>query len=307
MKVVLVGYGHLGKWHAEKLASLYGDNFTAIVELDKTKHSIISEKYPNLKIAENLNEVIDLVDAVAIATPTTFHYDVILETLKHNKHCFVEKPMTSNLEQSINLGKFLKDKEVVFQVGHSERFHGFWPRLIELENFSSAEIARIERVAPYKGRGDDVDIIYDLMIHDYDMLSMLGFGYPLNIQAWGSSCHTKMIDYCTSKLTYSDKIVFVTASRSNVAEKRYAEFVFEDGILEIDLLRGEVRRSKNGFKDEVLQFDKRDHLFEEHKLFKNSIESGKNNEVNYEAGHLAMKMMDLTVKSIKEKKAISWE
>ena len=310
MKILLVGYGHLGKWHAEKLLSLYGHNFIAIVELDKSKHSTISEKFPGVRIAENLNEVIDLVDAVAIATPTTFHYDLILKTLHKDKHCFVEKPMTSNLEQSIEIGKVLKskkDKNLILQVGHSERFHGFWPELLKIEQFNLSKIARIERVAPYKGRGDDVDIIYDLMIHDYDLLFMLGLGHPIEIQAWGKSCHTKMIDFCTSKLTYADKVVFVTASRSNVTERRYAEFISDNGILEVDLFKGEVRRSMKGVEDKFNQFDKRDHLLEEHKLFKNSIELGKGNQVNYQAGHIAMKMMDLTVRSINENKPIFWE
>ena len=105
-------------------------------------------------------------------------------------------------------------------------------------------MARLDRVAPYKGRGDDVDIIYDLMIHDYDLLTMLGFGSPLEIEAWGSSCHTGMIDYCTSKLTYTDQVVFVSASRSNVQERRCAEFVFENGVLEVDLMNSEVREAR---------------------------------------------------------------
>ena len=174
------------------------------------------------------------------------------------------------------------------------------------ENFDKCKIARFDRLAPYKGRGDDVDIIYDLMIHDYDLLTMLGFKGIQSIEAWGDSCHTKKIDFCTSKIKYSNGVVFVTASRSNFTEKRAAEFLFDDGILEIDLMNESVKRSYS-FKDNVeKKFERNDHLLEEHKLFKKSIEEGKNNSIGIEVGHLAMKMMDLTIKSIKEKKEIFW-
>ncbi len=306
MKICLVGHGHLGRWHAEEIQKLYGKDFMGIVEADIQKHSEIAIKYPNVKITSKLDEIIDSVDAVVIATPTTFHFELIKKTLSRSKHCFVEKPMTADLTESTKVSEMLAGKNVIFQVGHSERFHPFWSTLQENENFESVSIARLDRVAPYKGRGDDVDIIYDLMIHDYDLLTMLGFGEPKEIQAWGRSCHTSMIDYCLSKLVYENRIVFVSASRSNIQERRSAEFIFPDGLLEVDLLNSEIRRSKKGAVDTSVSYDKRDHLLEEHKLFKSCIESGVSSEINYEVGHQAMKLLDMTKKSIKECRSISW-
>ena len=306
MKVSLVGFGHLGKWHAEKLRTLYGQDFHSIVEVDISKHSSIGEQFPEQKIVQNLSLVLNDIDAVVIATPTTYHYQIILEAISKDKHCFVEKPMTANLKESIDLGVLLSKKDIVFQVGHSERFHALWPEVIAKENFSKCKIARLDRLAPYKGRGDDVDIVYDLMIHDYDLLTLLGFGNPLSVEAWGQSCHTKMIDYCSSKLTYPNGVVFVTASRSSVKEKRSAEFVFEDGILEVDLIHEETKRSYGSKENLEVKYEKKDHLLEEHKVFKSSIEEGKNNSINYNVGHIAMKIMDMTLRSIKEKEIISW-
>ena len=306
MKISLVGFGHLGKWHAEKLTMLYGPNFHSIVEIDTSKHQSIRQNFTEQKIVHHLSEVIDDIDAVVIATPTTYHYQVILEAINKDKHCFVEKPMTATLQESIDIGDLLSKKDIIFQVGHSERFHALWEEVMEKEKFSNCRIARFDRLAPYKGRGDDVDIIYDLMIHDYDLLTLLGFGTPLTVEAWGQSCHTKMIDYCSSKLTYPNGVVFVTASRSSINEKRSAEFVFDDGVLEVDLIHERVKRSYSFKEINESKFEKRDHLLEEHKVFKSSIEKGKNNSINYNVGHIAMKIMDMTLRSIREKEKISW-
>lgn len=307
MKITLVGHGHLGKWHAQKLNLIHRDNFHSIVEADTSKHSEISALYPNLRIVSSIEEILNDIDAVVIATPTTFHFELIKKTLLAGKHCFVEKPMTNNSIESKEIGKILNDNSnLIFQVGHSERFHGFWSDVKSRENFSQATLAKFDRLAPYKGRGDDVDIIYDLMIHDYDLINFLDFGNLLSIRAWGKSCHTKMIDYCQAILQYPQSTVFVSASRSNVQEKRSAEIVFNDGVLEIDFMSEELRRSKKGMEDSRQIYPKEDHLLREHELFKSSIETGKNNHVNFSVGNMAMRMLDLTLLSIKENREISW-
>ena len=117
MKICLIGHGHLGKWHAEKLEMIYGNDFIAIVENDKSKHQEISKKYPSKKVCADLEDIDDHFDAVAIATPTVFHYELIKKALSKNKHCFVEKPMTANLEESNLVKNLLENKNLVFQVG----------------------------------------------------------------------------------------------------------------------------------------------------------------------------------------------
>lgn len=308
MKIALVGHGHLGKWHAEKINSIHRENFHSIVEVDQSRHDEIREKYPNVIVTAHLKDVLSSVDSVAIVTPTTFHHQLVVEALGAGKNVFVEKPMTSTLEQSIEIKNLLeKSTDLIFQVGHSERFHSFWSELMEKEDFSKVKMARFDRLAPYKGRGDDVDIIFDLMIHDYDLINMLGFGEPISISAYGQSCHTKMIDYTFSTLDFGDRKVCVSASRSSATEKRSIEFVFPDGILEVDLMNGLVRRSRQGEGVEEFKYEKRDHLFEEHLLFKQSIESGSNNELNIDVGLFSMKMLDLTFESIRENKTVSWK
>ena len=73
-KVALVGFGHLGKWHAEKSLHIFGENFKAVVEKDSTKHEAIKSKYPDLFVTDSIDEVLPLVNAVIIATPTSFHF-----------------------------------------------------------------------------------------------------------------------------------------------------------------------------------------------------------------------------------------
>ena len=140
MNITLVGYGHLGKWHAEKLSRVYGKNFIAIVELDTKKHEEIKAKFPDVLTFCNLDDIINDTDAVIIATPTTYHFKLIEKALINGKHCFVEKPMTANLAESVQVGNLLEGSNLHFQVGHSERFHGFWMELMSTENFNDVKL-----------------------------------------------------------------------------------------------------------------------------------------------------------------------
>ena len=96
MKVCQVGYGHLGKWHAEKANKVYGSSFHSIIEVDKSKHEEISNKYPNLIVSDKIEDVLQSVKAVIIVTPTIFHFEIIKKALRNGLHVFCEKPLTNN-------------------------------------------------------------------------------------------------------------------------------------------------------------------------------------------------------------------
>ena len=122
--------GTLGKWHAEKSAKVFGENFKAIVELNTQKHREIKTKFPDVLVTASIDEVFSIVNAVIIATPTSFHFELIKKSLLADKNCFCEKPMTNNFQEAVEISEILASKpDLKFQVGHSERFHEIWGEL----------------------------------------------------------------------------------------------------------------------------------------------------------------------------------
>ena len=111
-------------------------------------------------------------------------FELIKKVLNADKHCFCEKPMTNTYEEALEISEILAKKpHLKFQVGHSERFHEV---LNELHlPLSKKNILRLDRLAPFKGRGDDVGIVQDLMIHDFDLISYFWGTAPQSLEAYG--------------------------------------------------------------------------------------------------------------------------
>src|SRR5690606_24875391 len=100
VKVVVIGYGHLGKWHADKANVLDTCELVAIVEKFEPNQIAAKEKFPNVKVVSDYNDISSECDAAIIVTPTSFHFDLVMDLLAKDKHVFCEKPMTSTYEQS---------------------------------------------------------------------------------------------------------------------------------------------------------------------------------------------------------------
>ena len=110
IKVAVIGYGNLGKWHCDKAATLDAAHFHAIVEPDPTAKERAKTKYPDVKVVSNIDEIIDEIDAAAVVTPTSFHYEIVKYLLSKGKHVLCEKPLTSNANQAEDLKKLMKNR-----------------------------------------------------------------------------------------------------------------------------------------------------------------------------------------------------
>ena len=308
MKVALVGYGHLGKWHAQKSYKVFGTGFNCVVEPDQDKHRQILEEYPHLQVFQKIEDVLNLIDALVIATPTKFHFQDLQKGINSGKHIFCEKPLTDTYEETKKIHEMLKDKNICLQVGHSERFHRCWDELDELGNLSEASILRLNRLAPYKGRGIDVDIIHDLMIHDFDLLNFQLNKMPVEVESFGKKVISSNYDYVTTVLTYSSgQKAFVTASRVNNLEVRGLEAVMPDGVLEIDLLNNMIYRSYFDSRSNIEKsYEKRDHLLIEQEEFFNSIDKKTSPIVDIVDAEKAMKIIDAAQSSLKLNKPIKF-
>lgn len=305
IKVAVIGYGHLGKWHAQKaeafpeLAELkyIVEKFPAGIEAAKIAH-------PNAIVVDDISKAIDDIDAAFVVTPTSFHFEIVEYLLKNNKHVFCEKPLTESTAQALKLKDLLKNKDLVLQVGHSERFHQAWERKENYKQFfSSPAHITLKRVAPFKGRATDVDVVQDLMIHDLDLLVYLFGETPVSVESVGFKMRTNRYDYVSSNFKFkSGHRATITVGRNQTKEVRELEISNKAGTLLVDLMRNEIQEALGNVPGPEFvsldKYEKRDHLFLEHKHFYDSIINHKAPIVSLEDGLLAVRLIDKVIESV---------
>src|SRR5437870_12171249 len=122
LRVGVVGVGHIGSNHARLYAEISSDDFSAVYDLDLARGHTIARKFDAVT-AKSLDEFIEMVDAASVATPTNTHYEVARSLLARGKHVLIEKPITENTAHASELVELATRTNVVFQVGHVERFN----------------------------------------------------------------------------------------------------------------------------------------------------------------------------------------
>lgn len=311
IKVAIIGYGHLGKWHAqkaEKFPELAELKF--IVEKFPANQEAARLAHPNAVVVDDLAKCIDQIDAAFVVTPTSFHFEIVEQLLKKKKHVFCEKPVTETTLQAVKLQELLKETQVVLQVGHSERFHQAWERKNDYKQFfeTPAHIT-LKRVAPFKGRATDVDVVQDLMIHDLDLLVFLFKEKPISVDAIGFKMRTNKYDYVTANFRFkSGNRATITVGRNQTKEVRELEISNKAGTLHFDLMKNEISEAlgkMNGPEFVTLDhYEKRDHLLIEHGHFYRSITDKSKPIVSLDDGLLAVRLIDLVLESVESGKEV---
>ncbi|MGZ3809313.1 MAG: Gfo/Idh/MocA family protein, partial [Bacteriovorax sp.] len=305
IRTAVIGYGHLGKWHAQK-----AESFPEMAELkyivEKFPGGIeaAQKAHPNVTVVDDISKCINDIDAAFVVTPTSFHFELVDYLLKHNKHVFCEKPVTETTAQALKLQELLKNKNLVLQVGHSERFHQAWERKENYKLFFEAPAhITLKRVAPFKGRATDVDVVQDLMIHDLDLLVYLFDETPVSVESVGFKMRTNRYDYVSSNFKFkSGNRATITVGRNQTKEVRELEISNKAGTLLVDLMRNEIQEALGTSKGPefvtIDKYEKRDHLMLEHEHFYNSIIKNSKPIVSLEDGLLAVRLIDKVIESV---------
>lgn len=309
-KVGVIGYGHLGRWHTQKADSLENCELVAIVEPSTENVKKAQEAYPNVKVVQKLDEVINEIDAAVVVTPTSFHFDVVKTLLENKKHIFCEKPLCSNSEETKSLEK-LVDENLTLQVGHSERCHEAWeilsPKLREVKGPSTV---KIDRYAPFKGRATDVDVVQDLMIHDIDLILFTLQKRPVSLSAVGHKIRTDKWDHVTCTMNFEDgSCAIVTSGRNHVQEVRAFELMHDGGCFYVDLFANTISEATSSeFEDgsfvKSSSYEKRDHLLIEQTNFYNAILGKEKPMVNFSDGAIAVYLVEKVLESLELKEEV---
>jgi predicted dehydrogenase len=305
VKVAVIGHGHLGKWHCQKVVA-HKDfaEFVAIVEKSPAGQEAARSAHPQVKVVSDIKEIINEIDAAFVVTPTSTHFELVKDLLEHGKHVFCEKPVCSNDAEANELRKIAEGKNVVIQVGHSERFHAAWEALRgSFQNLPTPFTVKINRFAPFKGRATDVDVVQDLAIHDLDLMLYLFKQRPQSLSARGYKIRTSKWDHANIQVKLeNDCDVFITVGRNATKEVRELEVVSSDGTIVVDLFSNKISVATKSVypdgsyvKEDV--YTKRDHLLLEHQYFYDSILNGKAAVIGIVDGFNAVHLVDCTLRS----------
>ncbi len=301
INVVLVGYGHLGKWHAQKITS-FDVNFHAIVEVDDSKHESLRETFPGVTITSSLDNVINEGHAFLVVTPTKYHKEIVIKLLQASKHVFCEKPLCLDVKETLEIEEFYK-KEQVLQVGHSERFHEVWELIRPVIGSESYDLA-CTRKAKFKGRATDVSVIEDLMIHDVDLMLYFKKEMPVSVMAYGRKVVSNFYDEVVAVFKFADEShCKIEASRVFLDERRLFEVSLTNKKILVDLFKN-TYSILNENEEKESSYTKRDHLLEEQKYFFSSCESGHPAIIGFEDAKKAIVLLDKIKESIEKSEQV---
>ncbi|MCS7281648.1 MAG: Gfo/Idh/MocA family oxidoreductase [Desulfobacterota bacterium] len=246
VRLGIVGLGHMGMVHLKKALARKDVEIVAVIEKDSRKLHLVRDEF-NMKTYDDYTKVDLELDCVVIATPATTHYEITKFYLQRGIHVFVEKPLAVKYEEAFELVKIAEKKKLKLQVGHIERFN---PALKEgLKYIDHPLYIEAIRLSPFSGRCLDVDVVFDLMIHDLDIISTLKKESPEKIDAFGFSFVSDRIDEASAIIRFSDGTEsYLSASRVSHRKERTLKIFDGKKIVIMDLLDMSISlATKNGY------------------------------------------------------------
>ncbi len=274
MRTAVIGVGYLGRFHAQKYASIPSSQLIGVSDSQVAARESVAAELGTRAVAD-YRELLGQVDAVSIVTPTPSHHEIAKAFLEAGAHVLVEKPMTVTVAEAESLIEAARRAGKVLQVGHLERFNAavlaVQPVLAVPRFIESA------RLAPFKVRGTEVNVVLDLMIHDIDLILSIVRSPVIAVDAIGSSVFSKEIDIANARLRFANGCVAnATASRVSLKTERKLRLFQDDAYLSVDLhqkILTVIRKGAGVGADGMPQVAIEENSFEQGDALKDEIES----------------------------------
>jgi predicted dehydrogenase len=233
IRAAVIGVGYLGRFHAQKYAQLPACELIAVVDGREEVRNSVAAELRTAALAD-YRQLLGKVEAVSVVTPTPAHFEIAEAFLAAGAHVLVEKPITETPDQARALIARAAQQKRILQVGHLERFNA--AILAAEPHISAPRFMECQRLAPYKERGTDVNVVLDLMIHDIDLVQSLAGSDIVSIDAIGSPVFSGEIDIANARIRFANGCVAnTTASRVSLKTERKLR-IFEDAAyISIDL------------------------------------------------------------------------
>ncbi len=232
VRIAVVGVGYLGRHHARILASLPGAELVAAVDTNAARaHEVAAAS--RTRPLTDFRDVIGSVDAVTLAVPTELHREIALPFLAAGVHVLVEKPMARSLAEADEMIQAAAKAGVILAVGQTERFN---PAVAAARPIlSNPRFIEVHRLGTFPERSLDIDVVFDLMIHDVDIVLSLVKSEVEAIEAVGVPVLTGRVDIANARLKFSNGcIANLTASRISRDRVRKIRFFQPMAYVSID-------------------------------------------------------------------------
>ncbi len=226
VRVGVIGVGYLGRFHAQKYAGMQGVELVGVVDTDRDCADRVAEEC-KCNAFYTYSDLLPLVDAVSIVVPTVNHYQMALACIDAGVDMLLEKPMTVTLSEADELIANAEKKNIVFQIGHLERFNA---AVQAMEPFLTTPVfIESSRISTFKNRGVDVDVVLDLMIHDIDIILNIVKSPLKTIHTVGAPVVTRSTDIANARLIFENgataNVTVSRISRTNIRKMR----IFQPG------------------------------------------------------------------------------
>jgi predicted dehydrogenase len=298
IRVGVIGVGYLGQHHARIYSEIEEAELVGVADLQKDKAETIAGNY-HCKAMNDYRDMLSEVDALSIVTPTTTHYPIALDCLKSGKDILIEKPITVTVKDADHLIRESESSGRIIQVGHLERYN---PAVLAATDFFRKPVfIESERLSPFLGRGTDVDVTLDLMIHDIDIILSLIDSPVREIRAVGAKVMSDKLDVAKAWLEFENGCTaLATVSRLSPEKQRRLKVSQEDSYITIDYQTSEIKRyfkNEQGISVDSIKPEKKEPLKEELKDFIRCVRERKKPRVSAIEGRNALKVvMEITEK-----------
>jgi predicted dehydrogenase len=239
LRAGVVGVGFFGQHHARLLSGFSDVRLVGVADVNLPRAREIASRYGGSAHADARDMLATGVDVVTIAAPTACHAQVAMPFLEAGVPVLIEKPITASLAEADRLLEASERYGTPVAVGHTERFNPAVAAALPL--VGHPRFVEIHRLGTFPDRSLDVDVIFDLMIHDLDLLLRIVGSEVVSVEAIGVNVLTPRVDIANARLRFATGcIANVTASRISRERVRKARFFQPDAYVSIDYAAQEV-------------------------------------------------------------------
>lgn len=305
VKTGLIGIGYLGYHHLRNIKKIKYFDIVGIYDINNERLKSMSKEF-SVKSANSIEELIDKSECVFVLTPTSTHFEITKKAINMGKHCFVEKPLTFSLSEADELMRLSKEKNVILQTGYIERFN---PAFISVKNLIKEPIfIESHRLAPFSGRGDDVSVVLDLMVHDIDLLLYFVKSPIKSISAVGIPIISNYIDIANARIEFENgAIANLTTSRISKDKMRKIRFFQRYAYISINLLEKyaefytvKMENGKPEIKREMIKAGNEEPIYLEDISFAEAILNIRKPEITPEEARESLYIATLILEKIRE-------
>jgi predicted dehydrogenase len=298
LKAGVIGTGRLGTIHTRVYTEIPHIKLAGVCDTDINKAVAVAHQF-NTRAFGDYKSLIPLVDIVSIATPTNTHFEIAKYAILNRKHVLIEKPITDNLRAARILMRLAKRKKVILQVGHVERFNSAFLATQKLA--LNPRFIECHRLSPFPNRSLDIGVVFDLMIHDIDIILGLVHSRLRRIDAVGVSVLTPFEDIANVRLNFANGCtVNLTASRISDEPLRKIRIFLKDTYISLDYQSQEAfcyKKEKTSIIKTAIPIEKEEPIKKEIESFCLCVRNNRKPVVSgieaYEALKLATKIRDM--------------